>query len=149
SIRRKRLPALSFWGFFGIPTRLIGAVLASFLLVGCGPAGQYPVTGKVVDQQGQPIPGLDGSEIYFISGNTSSVGSIAADGSFDMYTSRPGDGVPPGDYDVYIPRRRIDSEREAPQSIEAKFERPETSGLKAKVESKKNTFEFKVNRFAG
>jgi hypothetical protein len=131
--------------------RLFALALAGLLVVGCSSSGNYPVSGKVVDQQGQPIAGLAGSEIYFSqpSTNTSSVGEIAADGSFTMYTQRPGDGVPPGDYQVYIPRRRIDPEREAPQSIEAKFEKPESSGLQVTVEKKKNTFEFKVNRVAG
>jgi hypothetical protein len=82
----------------------------------------------------------------FIGGSNSSGGEIKADGSFTMYTNKPGDGVPPGEYTVYFPRRRIDTEREAPQAIETKFEKPETSGLQAKVEPKNNRFEFKLNR---
>ena len=113
---------------------------------GCSSSGLYAVTGKVTDEAGQPVEGLAGSEVMFIGGSTSSVGEIKADGSFTMFTNKPGDGVPPGDYTVYIPRRRIDSEREAPQSIEAKFEKPETSGFDAKVEPKNNRFEFKVKR---
>lgn len=122
-------------------------ILSIVLLVsGCSNSGFYPVSGKVVDSSGQPIAGLEGSEIVFDQkdGNNSSVGEIAADGSFHMFTMRPGDGVSPGNYTVYIPRRRIDPEREAPQSIEAKFEKPESSGLQATVEAKKNKFEFKV-----
>lgn len=108
----------------------------------------FPVTGKVVDQAGQPVEGLTGSEIVFsqIDGKNSSVGEIQADGSFKMFTNSPGDGVAPGDYKVYIPRRHIDPERQAPQSIETKVEKIETSNLEAKVEKKRNTFEFKVNR---
>jgi hypothetical protein len=130
-------------------TRCAILLFVSFCLTlngGCSSSGLYSVTGKVTDQAGQPIEGLTGSEVMFIGGSTSSVGEIKADGSFTMFTNKPGDGVPPGDYTVYMPRRRIDSEREAPQSIEAKFEKPETSGLEAKVESKSNRFEFKVNR---
>jgi hypothetical protein len=113
---------------------------------GCSSSGLYSVTGKVTDEGGHPIDGLTGSEVMFIGGNSSSVGEIKADGSFSMYTNKPGDGVPPGDYTVYFPRRRIDSEREAPQSIATKFEKPEASGLEAKVEKKSNRFEFKVAR---
>jgi len=113
---------------------------------GCSSTGLYSVTGKVTDEAGQPIEGLTGSEVSFEGGSSSSVGEIKADGSFTLYTNKPGDGVPPGDYKVYFPRRRIDSEREAPQSIETKFEKPETSGLEAKVEPKSNKFEFKLNR---
>ena len=114
---------------------------------GCSSSGLYSVTGKVTDQTGQPIEGLTGSEVSFEGGSSSSVGEIKADGSFTLYTNKPGDGVPPGEYKVYFPRRRIDSEREAPQSIEGKFEKPETSGIEVKVEPKSNTFDFKLNRF--
>src|SRR4029079_9580808 len=113
---------------------------------GCSSTGLYYVSGKVTDETGQPIEGLAGSEIMFEGASSSSVGEIQPDGTYRLYTNKPGDGVPPGDYKVYFPRRRIDSEREAPQSIETKFEKPETSGLEAKVEPKSNRFEFKVNR---
>lgn len=114
---------------------------------GCSTAGYYPVRGRVVDPQGQPIPGLEASQIVFsmVDGPTSSVGEIAADGSFTMFTERPGDGVPPGKYYVHIPRRYLDPEHPAPLAIENKYERPDTSGLEATVEAKKNDFEFKVN----
>jgi len=144
SVDFTQLRSRSFWLFLGL-----------FWLAangGCSTSGYYPVQGKIVDQAGQTVEGLEGSEIVFLQpegkGSISSVGDIKADGTFRMYTERPGDGVPPGEYTVYIPRRRIDSEREAPQSIEAKFEKPESSGLRAKVEPKRNTFEFKVNRFS-
>jgi hypothetical protein len=113
---------------------------------GCSSSGLYSVTGKVTDEAGQPIEGLTGSEVSFEGGSSSSVGEIQADGSFTLFTNKPGDGVPPGDYKVYFPRRRIDTEREAPQSIDTKFEKMETSGLEVKVEPKNNHFEFKVKR---
>jgi hypothetical protein len=95
---------------------LLAAFLVLSVLAGCNSSGKYPVRGKVTDKQGQPIPGLEGSQIVFEGASTSSVGEIAADGSFTLFTDRPGDGVPPGEYQVYIPRRRIDPEREAPQA---------------------------------
>jgi hypothetical protein len=110
--------------------------------------GNYPVRGKVVDSQGQAIPGLEGSQIVFtqVDGQSSSVGEIGADGSFEAFTMKPGDGVPPGKYTVHIPRRMLDPERAAPQAIQGKYEQPETSGLEANVEAKKNELEFKVER---
>jgi hypothetical protein len=118
------------------------------LAAGCNSSGLYPVSGRVVDQTGEPISGLEGTEIVFSSenGNNSSIGEIKADGSFTMFTSRPGDGVPPGEYSVYIPRRHIDVERKAPQTIDAKFEDIGSSPLKAKVEPQRNSFEFKVDK---
>src|SRR5437773_3844217 len=113
------------------------------LLGGCNTLGYYPVSGRVTDTSGQPIAGLAGSQIVF-NGATSSVGEIKEDGSFQLFTERPGDGVPPGDYEVCILRRYLDPERPAPQAIDGKYEKPETSGLKAKVEKKKNVFDFQV-----
>ena len=136
---------LGFWS---------AAVAAGLLCVvvsgGCSSAGYYPVQGKVVDQAGQPVPGLEGSEIVFslVNGSTSSIAPIADDGSFTLFTDKPGDGAPPGEYQVYIPRRRIDTERAAPQVIDSKYEKPETSGLQATVEKKRNTFEFKVAKLS-
>jgi hypothetical protein len=113
--------------------------------------GNYPVRGRVVDQQGQAIAGLEGSQIIFtqVDGLTSCVGEIGADGSFEMFTERPGDGVPPGKYQVHIPRRYLDPEHPAPQAVQGKYEKPDTSGLEATVEAKTNVFEFKVGKVAG
>lgn len=131
--------------------RLVRLTLALVCITtygGCNSGDRFPVQGKVVDQAGQPVEGLTGSEIVFsqIEGKSSSIGEIKADGSFSMFTDNPGDGVPPGDYKVYIPRRHIDPERQVPQSIDAKFEKIDSSSLAAKVEKKRNIFEFKVNR---
>jgi len=123
------------------------AVACVIVYGGCSSFGNYPVRGKVVDPSGQPIPGLEGSQIGFtmVNGPTTSVGEIAADGSFTLFTEKPGDGVPPGEYQVNIPRRYLDPEHPAPQAIDAKYEKLETSGLNVTVEPKTNTFEFKVN----
>ena len=134
-------------------SRLLPWVLGIPLVLangGCSSTGQYPVRGKVVDPAGQAIEGLEGSQIVFtmVNGPTSSVGEITVDGSFTLFTQKPGDGVPPGEYDVNIARRYIDPEHPAPRVIDAKYEMPATSGLKATVEAKKNTFEFKVSPIA-
>jgi hypothetical protein len=102
----------------------------------------------VVDTQGQQIEGLEGSQVVFSQpeGQSSSVGEIQADGSFEMFTLKPGDGVPPGEYDVQINRKYLDPERAAPAVIDEKYERFDSSGLKVKVEPKSNYFEFKVER---
>ena len=117
--------------------------MLGLLLGGCNTSGYFPVSGRVTDPAGQPIAALAGSQIVF-NGATSSVGEIKEDGSFQLFTERPGDGVPPGDYEVCILRRYLDPERPAPQAIDSKYEKPETSGLKAKVEKKKNIFEFQI-----
>ena len=126
----------------------LSLVAGLLLACGCSTAGYYPVRGKVVDSQGQPIAELERSQIIFslIGGTTSSEGEIKSDGSFEVFTMKPGDGAPPGDYQVYIPRRYLDPEHPAPQVIDAKYENPDSSGLQATVDKKTNTFEFKVDR---
>ncbi len=127
---------------------IVCAMLCTLISGGCSSAGYYPVQGKVLDQTGQPIAGLEGSQIVFtlVDGATSSVGEIGNDGSFTIFTDKPGDGAPPGEYQVHIARRYLDPEHPAPQVIDSKYEKPETSGLEATVEPKRNNFEFKVAR---
>lgn len=136
---------------FPLASLAFAAVLGLCLFIGCSTGGNFPVQGKVVDPSGQPIPGLEGSEIVLmqVDGISSSVAEIKADGRFDAYTVRPGDGVPPGNYTVHIPRRMIDPEHAAPQAIHAKYEKPETSGLELNVDKKLTGVELKVERVAG
>ena len=130
---RKRLALLSF------------LALATCCL-GCNNSGYYPVHGKVVNEAGQPISGLEGSQIEFSSqdGGTSSVGEIQADGSFELTTETPGDGAPPGEYKVLIAPKSTDPENPIPRVIHQKYESFDSSGLTSKVEEKTNTPEFKV-----
>ena len=117
-------------------------------VAGCNTSGLYSVTGVVVDESGNPIPGLaDSNYVMFAQvpdGISSSTGEIRSDGSFALFTNKPGDGVPPGDYLVYLPRKHLDPERAAAQVIAGKFENIEQSGWTKTVEKKRNHFELKV-----
>ena len=126
----------------------IGLAWALVFLAGCLRSGYYPVSGRVVDKEGKEIPELEGWQIVFSmeDGITSSEGELRADGRFEAFTFRPRDGVPPGDYRVYIPRRYLDPERAAPAVIEPMYEHPDTSPLRVTVEPKRNYFEFQVER---
>ena len=125
-----------------------GAILAA--AVGCNTSGMYPVAGKVVDEAGQPIPGLADSNYLMFSqtgeGTSSSMAEIEADGSFRIFTMKPYDGAEPTEYNVYLPRKYLDPERQAPQVIDGQYEDIGRSPLSAKVEPKRNYFEFKVKR---
>lgn len=120
----------------------------SILIAGCNPSGLYPVSGKVVDESGNAIPGLEKSNYVMFAqvpdGLSSSMGEINADGSFTLFTNKPGDGVLPGDYFVYLPRKHIDPEKAMPQVIVGKFESLDHSGWTKTVEKKRNHFELKV-----
>src|SRR5262245_43233704 len=104
---------------------LILLIGGSLLAAGCNTTGLYPVTGMVVDASGKPIPGLEKSNYILFAqvpdGISSSMGDIEADGSFKLFTNRPGDGVPPGEYYVYLPRKHQNPERTMPQVVSGKF----------------------------
>lgn len=119
--------------------------------VGCGSAEFYPVSGKVVGPDHQPIAGLEGSRLIFeaTEQKTSSAGDIQPDGSVQMFTEKPFDGVRPGKYRVLIERKYFDPERAAPRAVQAKYEAFDTSGLEFEVEAKTNVFEFVVEPISG
>jgi hypothetical protein len=124
---------------------VFGGILAA---AGCNTSGLYPVSGTVVDASGNPIPGLDTSNYVMFAqvpeGTSSSMGEIQADGSFQLFTNKPGDGVPPGDYYVYLPRKYKDPEKAMPQVIAGKFESIDQSGWTKTVEKKRNHFVLEV-----
>lgn len=118
---------------------------------GCGSADFYPVSGKVVGPDRQPIAGLEGSRLIFeaTEQKTSSAGDIEPDGSVRMFTEKPFDGVRPGKYRVLIERKYLDPERAAPRAVKAKYEALDTSGLEFEVQPKENQFEFVVEPIGG
>ena len=73
-------------------------IVASTLVVGgCG--GRSQVTGKVTFSDGSP---LTFGTVTFANGQTICKGEIQSDGTYTMRTFKPGDGVPPGTYKIYI-----------------------------------------------
>ena len=71
-------------------------------LAGCG-AGMQPVKGKVTLADGKPAAG---SQVVFESEQEgkkiSARGDVGLDGSYELSTFKPGDGVPPGKYKVQV-----------------------------------------------
>ena len=106
----------------------------------------HPVTGRVT-LDGKPIPG--GSVRLFPAGTGASAGSadvhsavVRDDGTFEVRTFRAGGqgiGAPAGDYLVSVswtghPSIDTDIPRdELPELLPAKYTRPQTSRLEAKV----------------
>lgn len=119
------------------------------LVGGCGKSGFYPAKGQFVDTTGTPVTVLDGFEVTLegkgLDGKMySSTGKIDAEGRFELFTDRPGDGVPMGECKLLIQPKMKDSEREAPYPLNPKYRTFEKSGLTAKVEPKANDFKFTV-----
>src|SRR5262249_51784711 len=116
---------------------------------GCGGAGIYPVSGKVVYSDGTPVTGLKGSRVIFEGTgqdgkNYSAEGEIDGDGGFQLTTTRKGDGAVVGKNRVLIERRMIDPEHAAPRVIHEKYEKFDTSGIELEVKPEKNSFTITV-----
>ncbi len=73
------------------------SVLLLVACVGCG--GRFKVKGKVVFSDGSP---LTFGTVNFTNNDVICKGQIEKDGTFEMRTFKPGDGVPPGTYKVFI-----------------------------------------------
>jgi hypothetical protein len=124
--------------------------LALVVLTGCG-AKPYPVSGKLLFEDGKPITELAGFNVSFTSQKLtkSATGVIGPDGTFKLTTVHPNDGAFPGDYDVILSQPHPNPERNEKRQpvIDFAYEDIQRSGLKATVEPKENEFTFKLRRF--
>ena len=72
-------------------------VAAAMVVSGCG--GNVKVKGTVKFANGEPLPG---GVVNFTDGQKNYRGEIQTDGTFEMRTFKPGDGVPKGTYQVFL-----------------------------------------------
>lgn len=73
-------------------------LLATVMVVsGCG--GNVKVKGVVKYANGEPLPG---GVVNFTDGTNNYRGEIQTDGTFEMRTFKPGDGIPKGTYQVFL-----------------------------------------------
>lgn len=127
---------------------VVGCVLAT-MLWGCGPRHQptYPVRGRVVLRDGTPVAGC---LIAFeaVDKSVSAKGNLDKDGRFELFTYRPGDGVPAGEYRAVLVPSIVDDHGKASQAppFHARYRTYETSGLKFTVQAGDNFFEIKLDR---
>lgn len=86
--------------------QLAAAAILAALAGGCGAAPTAQVSGRVEFTDGTPLTGAVRTITFTpTEGSTATVrkaaqGTIGADGSFSLYTRKPGDGVFKGDYAV-------------------------------------------------
>ncbi|MEQ8847722.1 hypothetical protein [Botrimarina sp.] len=84
------------------------AALALAAVTGCGGSPTAQVSGRVEYADGSPITGavrtisFRPTDDTFAEQRRAAQGQIAEDGSFEMYTRRPGDGVYKGKYKVTV-----------------------------------------------
>lgn len=119
-------------------------------LAGCG-TRYYPVRGTVTFEDGAPLTkGLvvmegsrgEGGDLVMARGE------VHADGSYQLSTNLPGDGVPPGKYRVLIGSMDLSDLPDDKKNIpfEHKYLKFETSGLEYEVKSGPNDYPIKLTR---
>ena len=90
------------------------------------------LTGKVTFEDGSPV--THGS-VIFVQGSHQSRGDIRPDGTYTVGTNAAKDGIPPGEYRVYIAGvmeergMGADGLPNYVSLINEKYTQPETSGL--------------------
>ncbi len=128
------------------------AVAAALVLVvstaGCGQR-MYPVHGTVTLEDGRPL--TRGMVVFEGQQNGVAImarGEIKPDGSYQLSTEKPGDGVPPGKYRVQINSMDLsevpDEKKKLPFDI--KYLRFNTSGLEYEVKAGPNEYDIKLSR---
>jgi hypothetical protein len=134
---------------------LLGLLLVSIALSGCGDSSMGQVEGKVVWSDGSPATELAGGQVIFESQamRITARGEIGPDGGFTLRTSQDGDGAKVGDYAVAIVEHRVATAGEgsplAPQRLPVKYYEFKTSGLTAAVKPGHSPVTLTVERFVG
>ncbi len=121
------------------------------VLAGCNSDGLNPVDGQLVwSDTEEPAKELAGAGVTFeLPGkNTSHIGTVQPDGTFQLMTAKPNDGAYAGEYTVVIGelRQSAGGELMAPTKADVRYADRGTSDLKAKVEPGRNKLVLKVDR---
>lgn len=90
-----------FWQYGGTTAGGFIVLLGSLLITGCGGPTTYPVAGKVVFSDGEPV---QNGKIEFrsVDGPARGMGDLSKKGSFRLRTLEGDEGLPAGDYDVVV-----------------------------------------------
>ncbi|MDR1384976.1 MAG: carboxypeptidase-like regulatory domain-containing protein [Planctomycetaceae bacterium] len=125
-----------------IKTYYLPLLLLSIFLAGCSNA--ITVKGKVEFSDGQP---LEFGKVVFENDKNSFVGRIGKDGNFSMGRLKDGNGIPRGNYRVYIAEthKMIRDNKYAPQ-IDKKFSSSDTSNLQFDIQKKTTDISIVVER---
>jgi hypothetical protein len=110
-----------------------------------------PVRGKVTLEDGTVL--TQGMVVFESTESEKPItarGDIQADGSYELSTHKPGDGVPPGKYRVLIAPRidleEIDAPNRKPPLFDKSYTNFSTSGLEFEVKPGANEFVIQVAR---
>ena len=130
---------------------LLFVIVLSLFFVGC--SDHVSLSGRVTySDDGSP---LESGTVVFETKNYFARGEIGKDGKYVMATMRPNDGLPPGQYQVYVNGAY---RYEVPEGgglaneillITHKYTSPETSGMVIDVDRSTKKFDFQVDRMPG
>jgi hypothetical protein len=134
-------------------------LIISVTLIVSGCARQVPLGGRITfSDNGEPL--TEGS-IGFVRGSVQARSDIDADGRYNLGFAADGDGLPKGEYQIYIQAVRIEYQygpnknrdgnpevidRKEIPLIAKKYSSAETSGLTFTVDGKNSTFDIQVER---
>jgi hypothetical protein len=129
-------------------------VLGAAVFAGCG--GGIQLRGTVTfSEDGTPV---DTGTVCFVSNSGSmSRGELNSDGTYLVSTNKPGDGILPGTYTVYLinteKTEQVPVGREGEftdrtiQTVDSKYTSPAKSSMTCTVDQSTKTFDFKVERY--
>jgi hypothetical protein len=125
-------------------------LLLLFAVAGCESGIKlYPVRGTVTLEDGTPLAkGMVIFESKDAESRLTARGEVASDGSYQLSTHKPGDGVPPGKYRVHINPLNLSevSDEEKNLPYDRKYTNVETSGLEYEVKPEPNGFSIRLLR---
>lgn len=143
-LRRIRHPS---WFLFFV-------LLCTAGFAGCNSKSMVPVRGKVTYKDGT-VPAGGVAVVNFTPADDSTAqvrkgatGSINSDGSFEMMTRMPGDGVYPGSYNVAFVVQRSAMDATTSQIL-PKYNNPKTSGYTVTIDAAKSDLSFEIEPKAG
>ncbi len=132
-------------------TKILPILLCLLCLLGCN--NFKDLGGKVTFSDDKaPVPT---GTIFFATASTISQGAIKPDGTFTVGSFKVGDGLPPGEYQVFFGGVESVSEEKLPDGtvrttytplIDAKYMAAETSGLTFTVDGKAKRFDIELDR---
>ena len=133
-------------------------LLAAVCFCGCSSNAHVPLSGRITfEDNGEP---LTTGSIAFVKGTDQARSEIDSDGRYTLGFLGASDGLPKGEYKIYIQavhteyvygRPNADGEAEVIDRIEtpliaSKYRDPATSGLTFTADGKSRTFDIKVER---
>ncbi|HJZ94595.1 MAG TPA: hypothetical protein VKE40_27260 [Gemmataceae bacterium] len=129
---------------------VVAMVLMTFGAAGCGQR-LYPVHGSVALDDGTPV---DRGMVIFerVEGGepVTAQGGIQPDGTYQLGTTKPGDGVPPGKYKVLLNSMDLSDlpDDQKDLAYDAKYLNIKTSGLEFEVRRSDNDIPIRLTRSA-